>query len=215
MSDRAKTRMEHLYERRPNVRRANDIQKIFRAMDAIGKDVSPEILNKLKAMETSSRKVGNTAEANAFLEKVHQYEPSYQAGSHNYETLGPNAARQRGQHQQQGSQHSPRPAARSAWEDFMRQAHERSRQRAGKREQEQQQKREARKQPSSSSSERPKTAEKPAAGSGGGRSAAAKKAWETMRAKRAAAKATDSDSVYRQRMHIALDRVIDAVRTTT
>jgi hypothetical protein len=196
------------------------LRRAVDSLSAIGEDVSPEVLNKLKAMETSSRQVGNVAEADAFLNKVRQYEPSYRPGSHDYGTYGPNAARVHGQPYKpeswtSGTATAAQAARKKAWEDFVRSRYSNRRYQqaygkyaqatgatGGKRRPTMHA--EPKSEPSSS------TASKPASKGPVDRKAAAKKAWETMRAKRSAAAGKAADSTdFRGRMHRALDRILD------
>ena len=184
-------RTRHSEDYRDMLRRAVD------SLSAIGEDVSPEVLNKLKAMETSSRQVGNIAEADAFLNKVRQYEPSYKPGSHDYGTYGPTAARTHGQPQ---AEQSPAQAARNkAWQDFVRSRY------SNRRYQQSYQKynqatgesggrtRGKAKPKASTSSSSSSTGSAPSSKPPVDRKAAAKKAWETMRAKRSAAAGKAAD----------------------
>jgi len=210
-----RTRTRHSGNYKDMLRRAVD------SLSTIGEDVSPEVLNKLKAMETSSRQVGNIAEADAFLNKVRQYEPSYKPGSHDYGTYGPNAARVHGQPYKpeswtSGTATAAQAARNKAWQDFVRSRYSNRRYQQSYRKYNQAtgesggRTRGKAKPKSSTSSSSSSTSSAPSSKAPVDRKAAAKKAWETMRAKRSAAagKAADSTDL-RGRMHRALDRILD------
>jgi hypothetical protein len=197
------------------------LRRAVDSLSTIGEDVSPEVLNKLKAMETSSRQVGNIAEADAFLNKVRQYEPSYKPGSHDYGTYGPNAARVHGQPYKpeswtSGTATAAQAARNKAWQDFVRSRYSNRRYQQSYRKYNQAtgesggRTRGKAKPKSSTSSSSSSTSSAPSSKAPVDRKAAAKKAWETMRAKRSAAagKAADSTDL-RGRMHRALDRILD------